>query len=711
MSAFSRRIVIKGATASVAAAALPASALLPWAEALADTESSGISLWAMKNLSGRGSAFAKKAGDLAFDRVLTQVGIPTPDAALGEVLKLIGLGGSAAGSVESQKLDAIKLQLDAMNRTLLKVADRIADLQRQLDIAVQKIKVHVSEEDLKRHVNAIDRLFGASGRGTGPQASLMSLMASAKQGQRVDVAAFRGAVDSNVQSHIDGIGDALTTKVGSNNSLLEQWAGLVVLQTPREGPVSDDERGKKLLQGYRLLESYFTQALGAQFKGLVLRAAAYGAAGVGDGLGRARREFYETLRTELDLYLTCVERLMLCQLPYSASHLWPTGMQILRRADVLNAGLLGAWNSQAADLQGLFGGSFGRILLEENDTVCAGCFVAPGSQPGLVRVGGAQSPEVAASVPDVLVETRNVKWLLEAEPPYFKVDPDPQRVRVVRIRQPIVRPGGPPNMAGMAPTAPPPANVNFWPILPIDPTSLDQASGPAPAVFRAGAYLDGRRVLTGIRFQSQLSGIPNKIVQTASPFSTFANEAYRTVTFLRPGLGMPGTYGPAYTNKFTFRIELGRNLFRGGPFVFKQIARTPLCTTDEPDKLALFVSGGISVVLAGTVAGDPPCKIGQRVAISIVGDNGTSVPLYDSTRSPIDATDRPPDFKALAAIDAIAPFETERGVKYDLFIEFTSSVWRLFDANIPLGYFMDDQVALTLDTVALQRAQGVGFDT
>lgn len=698
MSPVTRRTIIKYAASTFAGAAmLPPSGMLPWAEALAETESGEFGLWVVKNISG----YRDRASNQAFQGLLDQVGIPTPDAAIGEILNMIGLGGSSGPSPEAQKLDAIKQQLDAMGRTLDHLEQRIDDLQRQLDITAQLVNSHTTTEFLREPVNALDRLFGSSYSSPG-HASLMALLGSAKLGRRVNIAAFRSTIESEVQPRIDRITDLLTTTVASNKSLLEQWTSVLVLQMPRDGTSSEERQGRQLVHSYRLLESYFTQALAAQMKGVILRAAAYGASGEADPMGRARADFEDALRSELDTYQWCVERLVLSQKMYVSEHDWFGPMDVIRRAAILDAVLFGPWNGQSSDLQELFGGTFGRVLLSLNETV------EPGSRSGTVRLGSEPGTEIPGVLSDRTVETRGVMWLPEFEQEYQKIDPRPHRVRVLRTHQPVVRPGGPPILAGMSQSSLVPRGVKFWPIIPIDPVTFRQADRGGPITVHAGVYLDGRRVLTGPKAQPQRSGVPNTITQEVYFSELVDREVSRGPNFLRPGMTLG--FGPAYTNKFTLRTNPKRfaGFMLGGSL--QQSARMPLCMSGDPegrDKLVLLVSGGAILRLLQPMYAEMPCRIEQRVKIAILADNGTRIPVYDSAGSSFGRPDRPVGLSELVSFTRIVPFDAEPQVKYDLLIEFLSAVTPL--EHNWYGMSLNERVELSLGEVAIQRAQGVGF--
>jgi hypothetical protein len=670
----SRRRLLGGASA-LAAVTLASPSFLEWSACAAEAAEEGgdLTLWAMKNLTGKTKNFAMQAAGTALNNTMAKIGIPTPDMALEEVLGLIGIPSSSPNAEVNRKLDEIKQQLDAMNRTVEAIGGRISNLQQQLGIAVLRIDAHVSEESYKPHVNALEHLFGLPQSYSG-QPSLMSLMATASRGQRADGDAFRATIESTVQNHIVRIADALTTTVGQDVGLLEQWTTLLVAQIPPEGTSEDNERRDKLRTGYRLLESYFKQALGAQLKGVTLRVAALGHTDPASALRRAREDFRDILHVELEMFLWCVERMVFSVAPYVAGS-WQDNLFLLRRADMLVTGLRAVWDDKEGSLQELFGGTFGRILVpDEGD--CDDCVVIPDLEKGTVRIV-ATGTAVEGVLAEKSVATRTVRWAENGDGAYSLVHPAPQRVKIVRTRSPAGR------QVGVVPRI---ASGQALPIFPIDLTTLEQFGGPA-TVF-AAAYVDGTRALT----EPKAPPITPLNFDSPSFADIIERQSERTPT--------------GYVNSFTFVIDNPKlySFYRVPVELSAQYsARTPLFMVKSRDKLAVLVSGSFMIGMPNFMNGP---QVNQRVAIFVTSSRGMKIPVFDSTGSYLDSWERNPNGTPIVPVYGIFPIEAEADTRYDLLIEFLPRYRRGGDGNAEYK----ERVTLTLNTVATLRSQGVGFE-
>jgi len=702
----SRRSLLRASATAAVASALAAPTLLSRTDAFAAANpgEGNLGLWAMKNFKGGAQQAAIEAGKEVYSRALAKAGIPTPEAIFGNLLDEMGLPSASADPNAGihQRLDAIQQQLETVNRTLDVIQDRIRDLERQLGIAVLKINVHTSEEELKRHVNDLDRLFGKNGRSHGTRVSLVSLVANAMQGRASNIAAFRSAVENDVQVSIDGISDVLTVKVAGNGGLLEQWTGLLAAQIPPDGKSTEKQQRERLVQSYRLLETYFKEALGAQLKGVLMRAAASRSSSADAALRSARADFQDTLENELDLFLSNVERLVFSAVPYAGSWL-PHPLAVLRRADLFVAGLRAAWSEQGGSLQSLFGGNFGRLLVSETDICDSGnCYVARGSRPGMHRVGGPNGSDVLAALPGVRVQTRNVKWLDNAEGPYPTVDPAPQYVRIVRLRT-TANPMRMPDIPGR-PAGSQPPDVKQYISFPIDLVTLEQVTGADATPIFAGVYVDGSRVLTGPPGRA-VAAQSNEIKPAA--FTELTDQQVgRTEGFLDARKAS----APVYVNKFTLVLKSAHGIkflpdtVDGQPGVLRQTTRTPLFKTQEDAKLALLVSGSLSLITSNYMNG-PQCN--HRLILSITGTLGAKVLVYDSAGSVLDIWERQASGNPIASFDQVTPLEAKANEQYDLSIEFITTYRGVVGRN---DLFIRERVELALDAVVPLHAQGVGFD-
>ena len=671
-----RRGVLHGAAAAASLSSSIATLMLSWTDARAAGATDGaLTLWAAKTLSGGAQKIALQAEQTALANAMAKAGIPGPTEVIGALLDQIGLGAPTQRNL----LAEIKQQLDVINDTLRVISGQITDLQKQLRTAELRINAHQSEEVVKQHVNALERLFGSSTTGV-DRGSLIALVSGGMQGQRSDVSGFRRAVRDKVQIHIDGIADGLTTGFADNSPLLEQWTAIAVAQVPLDAKGSEKAQRDRVAKGYRLLEGYFKQALGAQLKGVLLQAVAAEGSTPQAALRTARANFFRTLDAELRLFRSCVERLVFSTALYADTWI-PEPLFTLRRADVFVAGLRAVFNEGAADAQSQFGGVFGHVLVREGDT-------SPGSREGMLRIGGA---EVSATAGD-WIETRNIKWASQQPNAYPTVDPSGEKFQVIRTRAPAPRPGFQ-ALPGSPPNSQPPANVKWFVNYPIDLVTLEQGGGPS-SVF-ASAYVDASRTLTGPpRMPAGSLNWPNKVDR--SPVNVIDPRVERSPDFLRMGK----KNGPVYVNTFTLAFETARMYIET---LTLQIAKTPLFTIEDDGKVVLLVTGSLS---PGVVPANAP-HFNHRVRFFVRGTAGTEVAFYDSGAA-LDKLDRGPNATAIAPFERLAEIPAKAGERYDLVVEFQS---RGNFRDVPERMVLRETFKLECDEVLLFRSQGVGFET
>lgn len=570
----------------------------------------GLTNWAMKTL-------ANKAGNYVADLVW------------GQVMDMFGLP-SAKGGGESAKLDQISAQLEHINRTLETIQSTLEDLQGKLDVVSNQITTHMSEENFKTHVNALNRLWGSSSDNDVP--SLGALLSATRAGEQADVAGFARVIDQEVQQHMNGVYDALATSAGTNRSLLEQWTNLLIAKLYR--PKAPDYAN--LERAYELLESYFLQGLGAQLKGVALRAARFGYKSGLDpaaATAKARTAFLNSYREEAERFLWSTEHLVFALTSIQSDadiHNGP--LRIFRRADVLTKGVDALLAGQGDNVAVLFSGTYGRILCRASDQV------QPGSKPGSTRINGAEVPGTLSRHPS------GIPWA-EFGPPIDSypvlLPPSKALLKIVRVRAPYMTF---PQLSKTLPNESPRT-------LPMDccvnTETFEATTQRSANAVPAAGYVD----------RSRLAKVPG-----------LAMPAYKIES---AGNGMRGspavTPGTTSGLKQTVSIQVRTPAGWAGEPAMKHSFRQPFFMMSEEsrgEKLTLVVRGALMDFV--TQAFDPMPQMNNNLTLSLDGDDGSSVPIFKSTGTPVDRWDRANGFTVTAAIENRVFVNAQAGVKYDL---------------------------------------------
>jgi hypothetical protein len=254
----------------------------------------------------------------------------------------------------------------------------------------------------------------------------------------------------------------------------------------------------------------------------------------------------------------------------------------------------------------------------------------------------------------------------------------------------------PPALPGLPPNSQPSADVKFFVSFPIDLVTLEQGAGPS-SVF-AGSYVDASRTLTGPpRMPPGALNRPND-VHAGPGVEVVDRRVERSPDFLSMGKKA----APVYVNAFTLSLARPAGYVET---ITSQTAKTPLFTIAEDGKVVVLVSGSAGL---GLPPGADAPRVVHKVKISVIGDRGTQVPVYDSTGSAIATAERQAHEGAIATFERTAEVPSKAGERYDLVIEFES---RCNFENAPGNLVFRDSLRLECDEVLLFRSQGVGFES
>ncbi len=279
--------------------------------------SESLATWAAKSL---GSAVASQLGGYAATQVLVAAGISKDQDA--EILT---------------KLDQIDQRLDLIVQEISRLSAQIDRLAVQLSIELQEIKRDVQAVGISDALIAIetafaggeiesaspDRLKTAAAAGA-PPTSLAEILRRRRQGEDVSRAvveefARHVLIDWRIQNNVFAINRALAGEPGSGGTdgLLWTWAELFTRKMgARTGSAS-------LKSSYDMLEHNFLRYLGTQLLGVFLVASAKSVGSAPGQLAPEAAAFLEqnyipSLRTLLDRFLQCVERLVTQQCQFRA---------------------------------------------------------------------------------------------------------------------------------------------------------------------------------------------------------------------------------------------------------------------------------------------------------------------------------------------------------------------------------------------------------
>ncbi len=559
------------------------------------------------------------------------------DQLWGGVMDALGLGGGGG----DPQLAQISAQLSTINQTLVTIEDNLTALKQQLNIAQNTITTHISEEPFKRHVNALNRLFGSAD--DQDTLSLGALINAARNGETVERTAFVQRIDATVQEHIDGIHDTMATTVAGDVSLLQQWADLLIsqLHNPQGQPNIDG-----LPRAYALLESYFLQGLGAQLKGVALRAARFGLQPGTDAVAataRARAGFVATYRFEADRFVWATERLVFALASMqSMSDMMYGPIVILRRVDVLTNGMAALLAGQGDTLEALFGGTYGRIVCRAADRI-------EPSRPGFVLIDGR---EYAGAVP---AHASGVAWadFAPTDGSYPKLlAPEDSQVRIVRSRTAFMP--YPRLSQSLTPDDPRTTPAHGM----VDVATFESTFTATPTAVHAAGFVD----TTHLRLYEPLPAASHTIDRSDQGLSS------QVVDMAQRGLGS----FPASVSSVSQAVLVNAE-FQGGSLqpVLKQTFRQPLFIAPTDEQLTVFVHGYFFVTLVQ--AFDTMPEINEGITLTLQGSDGSSVALADSTGSPADVWQRANGFSASAPLASRPSIVTKPNVKYDLVSTYTTS--------------------------------------
>jgi hypothetical protein len=277
--------------------------------------SENLAIWAAKSL---GSGIASQLGGYAATQVLVAVGISKDQDA--EILTKLGQ--------INQRLDLIVLEISRLSAQI----DRLAV---QLSLELQEIKRDVQAVGISDALIAIETAYAgreidaaSSDRlktmaAGAPPTSLAEILRRRRQGENLSEAvldefARHVLVDWRIQNNVFAISRALAGDPGSGGAdgLLWTWTELFTRKMgARTGSAS-------LKSSYDMLEHNFLRYLGTQLLGVFLVASAKSR---GSAPGQVAPEaaaflddYIPSLRTVLDRFLQCVERLVTQQCQFRA---------------------------------------------------------------------------------------------------------------------------------------------------------------------------------------------------------------------------------------------------------------------------------------------------------------------------------------------------------------------------------------------------------
>jgi len=296
----------------------------------------------------------------------------------GAAMEALGLGTGV-----TEALAEVNQRLDAIEQTLSEIKAVCEEILRRLEAIQLSIDQSFGEGKMGTAFTNIDAAYGTPPTTAQAPASistptfmeLLNSLAKTKTPAELKVyaAEFVKSVNStwNISLQVRSIHDALATRVGRGNTLLNRWT-MALLPAIEKGDLSLDS-------AYQTLEGYFLQAVGKQLTGVAMHCFALGAEP-----GSATRiayylqnEFAPLMRAQTDEFLHNVEVMVLARthvlkvpsvftMPQSGEYPWEME-SIFLRADLLCAALNLVGNTRNVTLRDAIDGVYGRCLARRSD--------------------------------------------------------------------------------------------------------------------------------------------------------------------------------------------------------------------------------------------------------------------------------------------------------------------------------------------------------
>jgi hypothetical protein len=277
--------------------------------------------------------------------VLKFAGEKLAGAVFNEALVWAGVGGS--DPAVRAELDALSHKVDLVLTNLTKLQDSVDALAKGLADVEGALQGLTRQEELTRAVTVIRTAFDRKAPPVPPrdprapvQVDSLGDLIWTRRNQPdwiIDVRHFQDHVGRRVVDAVNDIAEGLTTPVAAGQpSLLESWVDSLLRHVDT----------RHLLPSYVILEQQFQWYVTHQLQGINTVLVSYNLSpDAGRSISAYLAGVWETLDTEIQAFLTAVERLVLSAVPpvhagFGEAPQWPVEvLTAFRRCDLIAEGL------------------------------------------------------------------------------------------------------------------------------------------------------------------------------------------------------------------------------------------------------------------------------------------------------------------------------------------------------------------------------------